>query len=57
MNNYKSKDLEMVMKHDRKQNFHSCPASSGFIEDIFSTFGLVWANILNRLEVQKKQKR
>jgi len=37
-------------------NLHSCPASSGSIERIFSTFGLVWNNVRNRLGVEKAKK-
>ena len=35
---------------------HSCPASSGAIERIFSTFGLVWSTVRNRLGTDKAHK-
>lgn len=38
------------------RKLHSCPASSGGIERIFSAFGLIWSNIRNRLGTDKAQK-
>ena len=35
---------------------HDCPASSGSIERIFSTFGFVWSKTRNRLGSDKAQK-
>ena len=35
---------------------HDCPASSGSIERIFSTFGFVWSKVQNRLGSLKAQK-
>ena len=35
---------------------HSVPASSGSIERVFSTFGLVWSKMRNRLGTHKAQK-
>ena len=34
----------------------TCPASSGSIERIFSSFGLVWSKVRNRLGSDKAQK-
>ena len=35
---------------------HNCPASSGSIKRIFSTFGFVWSKVRNRLGSDKAQK-
>ena len=35
---------------------YNCPASSGSIERIFSTFGFVWSKTRNRLGSDKAQK-
>lgn len=37
-------------------NLLNCPASSASIERIFSTYGLVWTDLRNRLGVEKAQK-
>lgn len=37
-------------------DLHSCPASSGSIERIFSTFGFVWSDIRNKLSAEKAEK-
>jgi len=37
-------------------SLHCCPASSGSIERIFSTFGLVWDKMRNKLGAQKALK-
>ncbi|CAI6376424.1 unnamed protein product [Macrosiphum euphorbiae] len=37
-------------------SLHSCPASSASIERIFSTYGLVWSDLRNRLGSEKAQK-
>jgi len=37
-------------------SLHSCPASSASIERIFSTYGLVWSDLRNRLGAEKAQK-
>lgn len=46
-------------KHDMCIFFsklHSCPASSAAIERIFSTFGLVWSKLGDRLGAEKVEK-
>jgi len=37
-------------------SLHCCPASSGSIERIFSTLGLVWSNLRNKLGTEKAMK-
>jgi len=37
-------------------SLHCCPASSGSIERIFSSFGLVWSKLRNRLGGGKAEK-
>ena len=37
-------------------SLHSCPASSASIERWFSTFGLVWSKLRNRLGAEKAMK-
>jgi len=37
-------------------SLHSCPVSSASIERIFSTYGLVWSDLRNRLGAEKAQK-
>lgn len=37
-------------------SLHTCPASSASIERLFSTFGIVWSKLRNRLGVEKAQK-
>ena len=38
------------------KNLHSTVASSASVERIFSTFGLVWSKVRNRLGAEKAQK-
>ena len=37
-------------------NLHCCPASSGAIERVFSTFGLVWNKLRNSLGSERAEK-
>jgi hypothetical protein len=41
---------------DLIKNLHSCPASSGSLERFFSTYGLVWNKIRNKLGKEKAEK-
>ena len=36
-------------------NLHNCPASTGSLERFFSTFGLVWTKVRNRLGFKKAE--
>ena len=38
------------------KNLHACPASSGSLERFFSTYGLVWSKIRNKLGKDKAEK-
>jgi len=38
------------------QGLHSAPASSASLERVFSTFGLVWSKLRNRLDPKKAEK-
>ena len=38
------------------QCFLCCPSSSGFIERVFSSFGLVWTKVRNSLGIEKTHK-
>jgi hypothetical protein len=37
-------------------SLHSCPSSSGSIERIFSSFGLVWSKMRNSLGTDRAEK-
>ena len=37
-------------------NLMNCPASSASLERMFSTFGMVWSTLRNRLGVEKAEK-
>ena len=36
-------------------HLHTCPASSGSIERFFSSFGMIWSKIRNRLGIEKAE--
>ncbi|XP_031328801.1 uncharacterized protein LOC116159856 [Photinus pyralis] len=52
----KFKDEERKKMAVYFSQLHSCPASSAAIERIFSTFGLVWSKLRNKLGASKVEK-